>query len=62
MALRGSETTESFRIKVGLMSNKKEKIVFSSLPETYEQFVSLPQASLSTPFETAHSAAAIVSS
>ena len=27
MALRGSETTESFRIKVGLMSNKKEKIV-----------------------------------
>lgn len=35
------------------VNNKKERIVFSSLPETYEQFVGLPQASLSTPFETA---------
>lgn len=35
------------------VNNKKERIVFSSLPETYEQFVVLPQASLSTPFETA---------
>lgn len=35
------------------VNNKKEKIVFNSLPETYEQFISLPQASLSTPYETA---------
>ena len=35
------------------VNNKKEKIVFNSLPETYEQFISLPQASLSTPFQTA---------
>ena len=35
------------------VNNKKERIVFSSLPETYEQFIGLPQASLSTPFETA---------
>ena len=42
-------------IKQGVQNagNKKEKIIFSSLPETFEQFVSLPQASLSTPFETA---------
>lgn len=35
------------------VNNKREKIVFNSLPETYEQFISLPQASLSTPFQTA---------
>ncbi len=42
-------------IKQGVQNagNKSKKIVFNSLPETYEQFVSLPQASLSTPFETA---------
>lgn len=33
--------------------NKTEKIVFDSLPENYEQFISLPQASMSTPFQTA---------
>lgn len=33
--------------------NKSEMVVFNSLPETYEQFISLPQASLSTPFDTA---------
>ena len=35
------------------VSNKKEKIVFDSLPESYEQFVNLPQASMATPFHTA---------
>lgn len=34
-------------------SNKSEKIVFSALPTTLEEFNSLPQASFSTPFETA---------
>ena len=38
---------------VSNMGNKKEKIVFSSLPSTFEEFTSLPQAALSTPFETA---------
>ena len=33
--------------------NKSERVVFNSLPETYEQFISLPQSSLSTPFDTA---------
>ena len=42
-------------IKQGVQNagNKSEKIVFNSLPETYEQFISLLQAKLSTPFETA---------
>lgn len=35
------------------VNNKKEQIVFNNLPETYEQFTALPQASLSTPFQTA---------
>lgn len=35
------------------VNNRNEKIVFNSLPDTYEQFVSLPQASMSTPFQTA---------
>ena len=35
------------------VSNKKEKIVFESLPESYGQFVNLPQASMATPFQTA---------
>ncbi|MGN1126260.1 MAG: DUF6935 domain-containing protein [Ruminococcus sp.] len=43
-------------VKKGVTSavnNKKEKIVFNSLPESYEEFINLPQASLSTPFQTA---------
>lgn len=38
---------------VSNLGNKKEKIVFSSLPSTFEEFASLPQAALTTPFETA---------
>ena len=33
--------------------NKTQKIVFAALPETFEQFCSMPQASLQTPFDTA---------
>lgn len=33
--------------------NKKEKIVFASLPTSLEEFKALPQAAMSTPFETA---------
>ena len=38
---------------VSNLGNKKEKIVFSSLPSSFEEFASLPQAALSTPFDTA---------
>ena len=34
-------------------SNKTESIVFPKLPDTLEQFKALPQAALSTPFDTA---------
>lgn len=33
--------------------NKSVDVVFSSLPDTFEQFTALPQASLATPFDTA---------
>lgn len=32
---------------------KTEKIVFDTMPMSYEEFVSLPQAKMETPFETA---------
>ena len=34
-------------------SGKTEAIVFSRLPDTYDEFIALPQAAMSTPFETA---------
>lgn len=37
----------------GTGSNRSVNVVFSSLPETVEQFRELPQAALSTPFDTA---------
>ncbi len=49
----GNQVGNAIKQGVQNAGNKSEKIVFSSLPETYEQFISLPQASLSTPFETA---------
>ena len=51
-----SAVTQSFNKATSAVSNlgnKKEKIIFSSLPSTFEEFASLPQAALSTPFETA---------
>ena len=32
---------------------RSREIVFSNLPDTFEQFTSMPQAALSTPFDTA---------
>ena len=34
-------------------ANKTENIVFSKLPDTLEEFKALPQAAMSTPFDTA---------
>ena len=33
--------------------NSTQKIVFSALPDTFEEFVALPEAKMATPFETA---------
>ncbi|MBO4880030.1 MAG: hypothetical protein IK064_05935 [Clostridia bacterium] len=35
------------------MSKDKKKVVFPKLPETYEEFIALPQAKLETPYDTA---------
>ena len=34
-------------------TNKTETVVFSKLPDTYEEFIALPQAAMSNPFDTA---------
>ena len=34
-------------------ANKTESIVFSKLPDTLEELKALPQAAMSTPFDTA---------
>ena len=49
----GNQVGNAIKQGVQNASNKSEKIVFNRLPETYEQFISLPQAKMSTPFETA---------
>ncbi len=49
----GNQVGNAIKQGVQNVGNKSERIVFNSLPETYEQFISLPQATLSTPFETA---------
>ena len=35
------------------IGNKTEDIVFPTVPDTFEGFIALPQAAMSTPFETA---------
>ncbi len=40
-------------VKSGSGSNKSVDIVFSKTPDTYEEFLALPEAKLSTPFDTA---------
>ena len=40
-------------IKKSVSGNKTEDVVFAKLPDTYEEFIALPQAQLKTPFETA---------
>lgn len=42
-------TTQDFQVG----TNSTQRIVFSHLPETFEQFTALTQAALATPFETA---------
>lgn len=48
-----SEGIDKVSSDIGNMGNKKEKIIFSSLPTSLDEFKALPQAAMSTPFETA---------
>ena len=49
----GNQVGNAIKQGVQNAGNKSEKIVLNSMPETYEQFVNLPQAKLTTPFDTA---------
>lgn len=48
-----SEAVSAVSGAVKQAGSKTEKIVFPAIPETMEQFKALPQAALSTPFDTA---------
>lgn len=49
----GNQIGNAIKQGVQKSGNNSEKITFEVLPETYEQFISLPQASMQTPFQTA---------
>lgn len=48
-----SAITEAEKQTAANIGTKTEKIVFADIPESLEAFKSLPQAALSTPFDTA---------
>ena len=43
----------AMRDAVQNLGNRTEDIVFPSVPDSYEGFISLPQAAMSTPYDTA---------
>lgn len=49
----GNQVGNAIKQGVQNAGNKSEKIVFTAPPQTYEEFINLPQAKLSTPFDTA---------
>lgn len=48
-----SSAVESVKTTVGLDENKRETFSFSALPESLAELQALPEASLSSPFQTA---------
>lgn len=48
-----SAITEAVKQTAANIGSKTEKIVFADIPESLEAFKALPQAALSTPFDTA---------
>lgn len=44
---------DSIKSAVGGSSNKTEAVVFTKLPDTLDEFKAMPQAAMSTPFDTA---------
>jgi len=49
----GNAVKQNLQNSVAKGSNKTEKILFQNMPMSYEDFISLPQAQLATPFDTA---------
>lgn len=48
-----NQVGDSVKQAVQNAGNKTERIVFDTLPQSYEQFIILPSAAMSTPFQTA---------
>ncbi len=48
-----NQVSNSVKQAVQNAGNKTERIVFDTLPQSYEQFIILPSAAMSTPFQTA---------
>ena len=48
-----NKTADAVKGAVNSASNKTEEIVFAKLPDTFDEFCAMPQAAMSTPFETA---------
>lgn len=48
-----NQARDAVRDAVQGVGNKTETIVFPAVPDNYEAFTTLPQAAMSTPFETA---------
>ena len=49
----GKELGDNIKNAVKTAANKSVSIDFSKVPESFEEFVSLPEAEMKTPFETA---------
>ena len=49
----GKELGDNIKNAVKTAANKSIDISFSAVPESYDEFVSLPEAKMETPFETA---------
>ena len=49
----GKEIGENLKNSVKNLSNKSEDITFPGVPESFEEFSSLPEAAMDTPFKTA---------
>ena len=47
------QAEEAVRGAVQNMGNQTEDIVFPTVPDSFQGFVALPQAAMSTPYETA---------
>ena len=49
----GKEIGDNIKNSVKSISNKSEDITFPGVPESFEEFSSLPEAAMDTPFKTA---------
>ena len=48
-----NKISEAANAAANSFSNKTVEVIFDKLPDTYEEFIALPQAALATPFDAA---------